>query len=139
MFRTFFLDSRFQNHPELLILQKNQPLSNQSFKHNLTHMPSLNLTLKFSFEKQTLIVPGLLVIQFVLRFLLQLPFIQICKCFWNLGNLLVLNETFVEQMTNYIQLTKNQLTRELSRLPGRLVLRVLFPIYTFSQNWLILI
>ena len=34
----------FQNHPDSVILQKYQALSNQSFKHNLEHMPSLYLT-----------------------------------------------------------------------------------------------
>ena len=46
----FFLDSRFQNHPESVILQKYQSLSNQNFKHNSAHMSSLNLTPKPSFE-----------------------------------------------------------------------------------------
>ena len=32
------------------ILQKSQSLSNQSFKHNSTHMPSLNLAPNLSFE-----------------------------------------------------------------------------------------
>ena len=41
------MESRFQNHPYLVILQKYQSLSNQSFKHNSAHMPSLNLTLRF--------------------------------------------------------------------------------------------
>ena len=44
------LGSRFQNHPDLVILQKYQLLLNQSFKNNLAHMPSLNLTPTFSFE-----------------------------------------------------------------------------------------
>ena len=39
-----FLDSRFQNHPDSVILQKYQSLSNQSFKHNSSHMSSLYLT-----------------------------------------------------------------------------------------------
>ena len=47
MFRTFSLDSHFQNHPDLVILQKYQSLSNQSFKHNSTHIPFLNLTSSF--------------------------------------------------------------------------------------------
>ena len=34
----------------LVILQKYQPLSNQSFKHNWKQMPSLSLTPKLSFE-----------------------------------------------------------------------------------------
>ena len=58
----------------ILILQKYQSLSNQSFKHNLALMPSLNLTPTLSFEsrfrlfiingyekKQALVVLGLLV------------------------------------------------------------------------------
>ena len=45
----------------------NLTLSNQSFKHNLAHIPSLNLTPTLSFEpgfacsSLTLVVPGLLV------------------------------------------------------------------------------
>ena len=35
-------------HPDLVISQKYQSLSNQSFKHNSTHIPSLNLTLTLS-------------------------------------------------------------------------------------------
>ena len=50
LFRTFFLDSRFQNHSDLVILQKHQSLSNQSFKHNSVHITSLSLTPTFSFE-----------------------------------------------------------------------------------------
>ena len=46
----FFLESRFQNHPDLVILQKYQLLSNKSFKYNLAHVPSLNLTPTLSFE-----------------------------------------------------------------------------------------
>ena len=46
-FGTLFLDSRFQNHPDAVILQKYQSLSNQSFKDYLVHMPSLYLTLRF--------------------------------------------------------------------------------------------
>ena len=42
------VDSRFVS----LILEKYQSLSNQSFEHNLVHMPSLNLTLKLSFESR---------------------------------------------------------------------------------------
>ena len=70
-----FPDSCFQNHLDSVILQKYHLLSNQSFKHNLVHWPSLNLTSKLSFEpgfcmfiingyytkKQTLVVLGLLV------------------------------------------------------------------------------
>ena len=41
---TLFLDSRFQNHPDSVILQKYQSLSNQIFKYNKAHMPSLYLT-----------------------------------------------------------------------------------------------
>ena len=39
-----FLESRFQNHPGSPILQKYHSLSNQSFKQNSVHMPSLDLT-----------------------------------------------------------------------------------------------
>ena len=46
----FFLNSRFQNHPDLEMLQMYQPLSNQSFNHNLAHIPSSNLIPKLSFE-----------------------------------------------------------------------------------------
>ena len=49
-FRTFFLLSHFQNHPDLVILQKYQPLSNHSFKHNLVYILALNLTAKLFFE-----------------------------------------------------------------------------------------
>ena len=47
---SFFLPRRFQNHPDSVILQKYQLLSNKSFKQNSAHMSSLNLTLKLSFE-----------------------------------------------------------------------------------------
>ena len=47
LFRTSFLDSRFQNHHDLVILQKYESLSNQGFKRNSVHMPTLNLTLRF--------------------------------------------------------------------------------------------
>ena len=50
LFGIFFLESRFQNHPDLVILQKYQLLSNKSFKYNLAHVPSLNLTPTLSFE-----------------------------------------------------------------------------------------
>ena len=46
LFQTLFLDSPFQNHSDSVILQKYQWLSNQSCKHNLALMPSLNLTPK---------------------------------------------------------------------------------------------
>ena len=49
-FRNLFQDSRFQNHPDSLILQKYQSLSNQRFKHNSAHMPSLKWTPKLSFK-----------------------------------------------------------------------------------------
>ena len=39
LFRRLFLESCFQNHPDSVILQKYQPVSNQSFKHKLTHIP----------------------------------------------------------------------------------------------------
>ena len=47
---TFFLDIRFQSRPDSVLLRKYQSLSNDSFKHNLGHMLSLNLTPKISFE-----------------------------------------------------------------------------------------
>ena len=55
-----FLDSRFQNHPDSVILQKHQLLSNQSFNHNSTHMLSLYLTPTFPFEPRfrTFIING---------------------------------------------------------------------------------
>ena len=34
----------FKTNPDLVILQKHQLLSNQSFKHNSAHISSLNLT-----------------------------------------------------------------------------------------------
>ena len=37
LFRDFFLESRFQNHPNIVILQKYQSLPNSA------HVPSLNL------------------------------------------------------------------------------------------------
>ena len=36
-----------------LLLQKYPPLSNQSFKHNSAHMPSLNLTPTLSFKPRS--------------------------------------------------------------------------------------
>ena len=69
LFETLCLDSRFNNHPDSVILQKCQSLSNQNFKHNLVHTSSLNLTpsffLTFITQKQTLVVPGLLVVNIV--------------------------------------------------------------------------
>ena len=50
LFRTFFRDGCFQNHPDLVILQKYQSLSSQSFKHNSAHIPSINLTTTLSVE-----------------------------------------------------------------------------------------
>ena len=41
LFRTLFLDSRFQSHSDSLILQKHQLLLNQSFKHNSVYMLTL--------------------------------------------------------------------------------------------------
>ena len=38
LFGTLFLDSRFQNHPDLVMSQKYQSLSNQSFKHNSAYV-----------------------------------------------------------------------------------------------------
>ena len=75
------IDSRFENHPDLIILQKYDLLSNQRFKHKSAHMSSsLYLTPKLPFKprprslmflykiffrllykKQTLEVLGLLV------------------------------------------------------------------------------
>ena len=52
MFRTLFLDSHFQTHPDSVTLQKYQLLSNQSFKPNFAHMPPLNLTPKLSYESR---------------------------------------------------------------------------------------
>ena len=70
----FLSRESLSNHPDLVILQKYLSLSNQSFKHSSTHIPSLNLTPALSFEprfymfiingydtKQTLVVPRLLV------------------------------------------------------------------------------
>ena len=45
-----FLDSRFKIYPDSVMLQKSLSLSNQSFKYNALHMPSLNLTQKLPFE-----------------------------------------------------------------------------------------
>ena len=45
---TLFLNSRFQNHPDSVILQKYQPHLNQRFIHNSAHKPSLKF--KFSFQ-----------------------------------------------------------------------------------------
>ena len=44
LFGTLFLGSPFQNHPDSVMLKNYQSLSNQSFKHNSAHMPSLGLT-----------------------------------------------------------------------------------------------
>ena len=64
---TFFRESRFQNHPDLVILQKYQSLSNQ----NILYIQPLRFILNSGFlcssltvtiEKQTLVVPGLLVL-----------------------------------------------------------------------------
>ena len=70
------LDSRFENHPDLVILQKYDLLSNQRFKPKSAHMWSLYLTPKprptflmflykifcrSLYKKQTLEVLGLLV------------------------------------------------------------------------------
>ena len=40
LFGYLFLESRFQNHPDSLILQKYQSLSNQSFDNNSAQMLS---------------------------------------------------------------------------------------------------
>ena len=50
LFGTLFLDSRFQNHPDSVILQTYQSLLNQSFKPNSAHVPPLNLTPMLSLE-----------------------------------------------------------------------------------------
>ena len=50
LFRTFLRDSRFQNQPGTVVLQKYQSLSKKSFRHNSSHMSFLNLTSTFSFE-----------------------------------------------------------------------------------------
>ena len=47
---TMILDSRFQNHPDSVILPKYQSLSNQSFKYNSAHMSSLYLNPTLPFE-----------------------------------------------------------------------------------------
>ena len=88
-FELLFLGSRFQNHPDSVILQKYESLSNQSFKHNSACMLSLNWTHKLFFElrfriffinvkemshnKQTLKVPGLIVAfgEFEANYMLQ--------------------------------------------------------------------
>ena len=44
LFGNLFLVSRFQNHPDIVILQKYQSLSKKCFKHNPGHMPFLYLT-----------------------------------------------------------------------------------------------
>ena len=50
LFRTFSMNSRFQNHPDLVILQKYKSLSNQSIKHNLAHIIPYNQHLRFLFN-----------------------------------------------------------------------------------------
>ena len=45
--RTLFWAFNFQIHPDSVILQKCQSLSDQSFQFNLVHMPSLNLIPNF--------------------------------------------------------------------------------------------
>ena len=73
-----FLDCRFQNHPDSVILQKYKWLSNQSFKRNSAHMSSLYLTLlvllnlrsiclslTVTKKKQTFAVRGLLILIFI--------------------------------------------------------------------------
>ena len=49
-FGNFVSESRFENHPDSVILQKYQSFSNQRFKQNSMHMSSLNLTPKLSFK-----------------------------------------------------------------------------------------
>ena len=58
LFKSFFLDSGFQNLPDLLLLEKYQLLSNQSFKYNSAHIPSLNLTPTLSFEPRFRMLNG---------------------------------------------------------------------------------
>ena len=55
LFGSLFPDSRFQNHPDTVILQKYHSLSNQNFKYNSAHVQSINLTLGLSFELRFLI------------------------------------------------------------------------------------
>ena len=50
LFETLLLDSRFQNHPDSVALQKYRSPLNQSFKHNPGHISSLNLTPTLPFE-----------------------------------------------------------------------------------------
>ena len=47
LFGILFLESRFQNHPDTVLLEKYQSLSNHRFKYNSVHMLSLSLTPKF--------------------------------------------------------------------------------------------
>ena len=48
LFGILFLESHFQNHPDSVLLEKYQSLSNHSFQYNSAHMPSLSLTPDFS-------------------------------------------------------------------------------------------
>ena len=50
LFEALFLDNRFQNNPDSVILRKYQSLSNQSFKHKSARMSSLYLTPTLPFE-----------------------------------------------------------------------------------------
>ena len=60
LFKTLFLESCFQNHPDFLILQKHESLTSQTFKHNSAHIPSLNSSPTLSFEPRfhTFIING---------------------------------------------------------------------------------
>ena len=50
LFGFLFVDNRFQNSPDAVILQKYYSLSNQSFKHNSAYVATLKLICKISFE-----------------------------------------------------------------------------------------
>ena len=49
LFESLFLDSRFQNRPDSVIVQKYHSLSNQSFKYNFVHVSSLHVSPAFEF------------------------------------------------------------------------------------------
>ena len=50
LFRTFSLGSCFHNHPDSVLLQKYQPLSNQGFKHNWKPFKNDEKCFLFHFE-----------------------------------------------------------------------------------------
>ena len=50
LFGTLLLDSSFQNHPDSVLLQKYQSLSNRTSWYNSVHMPSLHLAPTLPFE-----------------------------------------------------------------------------------------